>query len=248
MDTDHLTRQERRELRRMEQKKQQSTAGNRRLWRRYGIWAAVVVVLAGIVWGMARLASDVPVPNPSGTLTTPVSDIDNILGPASASVTLVEYSDFQCPACAAFHPIVKQLLEEPELQGKLRFVYRHFPLTNIHKNAQLAAQAAQAAAVQGAFWKMHDMLFENQKKWSGLSSDRARAVFLEYAVAAGINREQFAKDIDSDDVKEKIAADVAGGLAAGVDATPIFFVNGTRMPQMNSYADFKQYILTRATP
>lgn len=248
MDTTQLTRQERRELRRQEQKSQQMVSGRRRFFRRMAMWIGVVLVLTGIVWGMVRLASNVQLPAQSGTLTVPVSDADNSMGPASASVTLVEYSDFQCPACAAFQPVVKQLLQEPELQGKVRFVYRHFPLANIHKNAQLAAQAAQAAGVQGKFWEMHDLLFENQKKWAALSADGARAAFLEYAISLGINSEWFAGDLDADDVKAKIAADVAGGLSAGVDATPTFFVNGTRMPQPGSYEEFKQYVIRNLTP
>lgn len=240
-----MSRRERRELKRQGQQGMQKASGRRRLLRRIGIWAIGCVVLVGLGWLMMKAASRVPVAT-DGSLAVPVSASDNSFGPASASVTLVEYSDFQCPACAAFAPVLKQLFQEPELEGKIRLVYRHFPLTNIHKNAELAARAAQAAAVQGKFWEMHDLLFTNQTKWSVLSSEGARGAFTTYAKDLGMDADQFSRDLDSDSVKDRVTADSDGGLASGVNSTPSFFLNGSRMSQPASYDAFKQAIITAA--
>ncbi len=245
-NNDQLTRHERRELHRAEQKQQQNSSGRRRLARRLILWIGGLAVLAGIGWGMTRLAANVPVPTEDGTLAVPVSDADLSIGPASASVTLVEYADFQCPACAAFHPVVQQLLQEPELTGNIRFVFRHFPLT-MHKNAELAARAAQAANIYGKFWEMHDKLFEEQRSWQGLSSQGAWDRFLEYARVLEINTEWFAGDLESDEVVQKVTSDLEGGLRAGVNSTPTFFLNGKRMPQVSSYEEFKQLVTSHAT-
>jgi len=243
-----MTRRERREQRRMEQRRQQGNGESRRLLRRILIWGGSLAVLVGFGWLMVWLASDVNLPSEGGALAVPVSAADNVRGPASASVTLVEYSDFQCPACAAFHPIVKQLLDEPELAGKVRFVYRNFPLTNIHKNALLAARFAQAAAAQGKFWELHDALFENQQKWSGMSETGAKEAFLGYARDAGFDTEKLATDAESDAVRSRVQEDMDGGLLANVNSTPTFFVNGQRMPHPTSYEAFKQAILGHVTP
>jgi protein-disulfide isomerase len=246
-NNDQLTRQERRELRRTEQKQQQASSGKRRFVRRLILWTGSIAILAGIGWGMTRLAANVPLPTDEGTLAVPVTDTDLSIGPASASVTLVEYADFQCPACAAFYPVVKQLLQEPDLTGKIRYVFRHFPLKNIHKNAELASRAAQAASIQGKFWEMHDKLFDEQRSWQGLSTQGARDAFMEYARVLEINTEWFAGDLDSAEVAEKVEGDLEGGLRSGVNSTPTFFLNGTRMPQLTSYEEFKQLVTSHVT-
>jgi protein-disulfide isomerase len=208
--------------------------------------AALVVVLIG--WGMVKLSNSVPTPAGNGTLTVAVSDRDNMLGPASASVTLVEYSDFQCPACAEFYSVVKQALAEPQLKDKVRFVYRYFPLTNIHANADLSARAAQAAALQGKFWEMHDKLFEGQKAWADLSDAAARGVFKSYAGELKLDVDRFMSDIDGAPVRDRVREQSAGAEQAGVNSTPTFFVNGTQMPQPKSYDEFKQYLIDASKP
>src|SRR3989338_2093696 len=102
---------------------------------------------------------------------------DWVKGNKEAKVTLIEYSDFQCPACGAYYPVVKQLNEE--VGDKIVIAYRNFPLRQVHQNAQIAAQAAEAAGKQGKFWEIHDMLFENQKEWS--SYVNAKEIFIKYA-------------------------------------------------------------------
>jgi protein-disulfide isomerase len=241
------TRRERREARRMEQRQQKQGQGRRRGVRRFMIWAGALLVIGGLGWGMVQLASDVRLPSDGAGLTVPVSDTDNFIGPADAKVTLVEYSDFQCPACAAFQPIVKQLLEEPEVKGKLKFVYRHFPLSQIHKNAITAGRAVQAAAAQGKFWEMHDAAFTNQQRWANLSNQGAKDAFKGYAQALSLDIARWERDIDSDAVKQKISDDYEGGVNANVTATPTFFLNGVKMAQPASYEAFKQTIINAIT-
>jgi protein-disulfide isomerase len=142
----------------------------------------------------------------------------------NTKVTVVEFADFQCPACAAAHPIVKEVLEK--YKGKITFIYRHFPL-NQHKNARLAARAAEAANNQGKFWEMHDMLYENQKEWSESSS--AKEVFTGYAKVLGLNNEIFEKAINSTDFDDAIQHDYVDGVTLGVNSTPTFFLNGNKL-------------------
>ncbi len=235
--------------RRLQERAQHTSGGGMtRGTRRFLLWGGGALVLVLLGWGMVRLSANVVVPTRDGTLADPVTERDHISGPASASITLVEYSDFQCPACGAFYPVIKKLLAEPQMSGAVRFVYRSFPLTAIHTNAQLAAQAAEAAAAQGKFWEMHDALFEHQNSWSGLSGAGARAAFLDYAKASGLDLELFASALDSGTVKERVKEAVAGGTRSGVDSTPTFFLNGARMAQPNSYEEFRQTVLNAATP
>ncbi|MCC6934245.1 MAG: thioredoxin domain-containing protein [Candidatus Yanofskybacteria bacterium] len=245
-----MSRQERRELKR--QQRQYAPLFQRRGVRRGLLWAGGFAVLVLIGWGMVKLSANEPLPtNGSGSvLSIPVGPQDNSKGPQDAPVTLVEYSDFQCPACGAFAPVVEQLLKDPELVGKVRFVYRNFPLSSIHKNADLAAQAGQAAAAQGKFWEMHDLLFENQTKWSGLSSSGARDAFIGFARTIGLNVDAFTKALADSAVAARVKADFDGGLQSGVNSTPTFFVNGTKMPHPQSLAQFKQYLTSalNATP
>jgi len=154
---------------------------------------------------------------------------------SSARVTLVEFSDFQCPACGAYYPVVQQVIKD--FTGTMNFVYRNFPLTDLHPNAQLAAQAAEAAGVQGKYWEMYGMLFTKQNDWSASSS--VRDIFTQYAQTLGINVDQFKKDIDSDAVKNKIARDVADGNALGISGTPTFFLDGVKLDNPASLADFE---------
>jgi len=153
------------------------------------------------------------------TLTRPVSADDHAEGPADAPLTLVEYGDYQCPYCGAAYPVVKRL--QKTLGKKLRFVFRNFPLTQAHPYALIAAEAAEAAALQGKFWEMHDLLFEEQ-------------IFLEpniissWAKRIGLSLEKFGNDIKQGVVENRIKEDRQSGIRSGVNGTPTFFINGTR--------------------
>lgn len=157
--------------------------------------------------------------NPSAALTQPVSARDHVEGPADAPLTLVEYGDYQCPYCGMAYPGVKKV--QKTLGKKLRFVFRNFPLTQAHPYALIAAKAAEAAALQGKFWEMHDLLFEQQD-------------FLEpgilpvWAKKIGLNLEKFTNDIKDAGVAKRIKEDRASGIRSGVNGTPTFYINGMR--------------------
>ena len=157
--------------------------------------------------------------NESATLTPPVSGRDHAEGPATAPVTLVEYGDYQCPYCGAAYPVVKRL--QHALGKTLRFVFRNFPLTQAHPYAMIAAEAAEAAALQGKFWAMHDLLYENQEF---LQPD----VLPAWAEKLGLDLEEFGTAIKQGTVTKRIKEDRMGGIRSGVNGTPCFFINGTR--------------------
>ena len=162
----------------------------------------------------------------SSTLRIPVGESDHAQGPADAPVTLVEYGDFQCPHCARAHPVVQEI--QRRLGDRLRFVFRHFPLTEIHPQAQHAAQAAESAGAQlgdEGFWRMHDAIFEHQQDSRTALSDRHLA---RYAAEVGVDAEALLRDLASDAHVERIQADFSGGVRSGVNGTPTFFVNGAR--------------------
>lgn len=168
--------------------------------------------------------------NPQARTVDPVAVVGearHVKGPDEAKVTVVEFSDFQCPACKAVEPLVSQLAET--YPNDVRVVYRHFPLNTIHPNAQMAAQAAVAAGEQGKFWEMHDLLFEKQSEWEAANSPQAaRDIFITYAEQLAIDKQAFTEKIESDSVRDIVNKDLSYGTQIGVNATPTIFVNGTQ--------------------
>jgi protein-disulfide isomerase len=160
-----------------------------------------------------------PLQTASARLVVPVTERDHTLGSVDAPVTLVEYGDYQCPYCAAAHPIVGELLRRR--QGTVRFAYRHFPLTNLHPFAEMAAEAAEAAGAKGRFWQMHDWLFEHQ---DGLDA----MTILVGAEAVGLDDEAIARAIRGRQYLDKVRSDFVGGVHSGVNGTPTFFINDGR--------------------
>jgi len=158
--------------------------------------------------------------------------------PKESVATLVEYSDFQCPACGLYYPFVKQLKEE--MGDKLAVVYKHFPLRTIHKNADLAARASEAARLQGRFWEMHNMIFEKQKEWS--DSDQVLSLMTAYAVSLRIDQDRFLADINSNTARDRIDNDYQEGMRLGVRGTPTFFLNGKKIINPRSYDEFKSIV------
>jgi diadenylate cyclase len=152
-------------------------------------------------------------------LDTPVGDRDHARGPATAPVTLVEYGDFECPYCGRTYPVVKELRER--LGDRLRFVFRHFPLDSVHLHARRAAEAAEAAAAQGRFWEMHDLLFANQEDLDDESLRR-------YATGLGLDLARFESDLAERRHAPRVREDRLDGERSGVEGTPTFFVNGAR--------------------
>lgn len=156
---------------------------------------------------------------------------------SSASVTLVEFGDYQCPACGSVYHLVKQLLDEEK--DKLTFVFRNFPLS-IHPNARPAAEAAEAAGEQGKFWQMHDKLFEAQTEWS--ESTKSPDIFVKYAKELGLDTEKFKKSVESLKFQDKINRDVNDGTTLGINSTPTFYINGNKLENLASYDDLKKAV------
>lgn len=155
----------------------------------------------------------------SATLITPVGDADHVRGAMRAPLTLVEYGDFECPYCGMAYPIVKQV--ERDLGDELRVVFRHFPLREQHPHALHAAQASEAAAEQGRFWEMHDIIFEHQ---SALEDED----LVGYARDIGVDAVDVARALADDRYEKVVRAQFRDGVKSGVNGTPTFFVNGTR--------------------
>lgn len=210
-----------------------------------GIGLITVAVLAGAIFFLTKFS-------PNQTAQRPVDS--NVLGiltkedsykrsfpldqiaTSSAKVNIVEFSDFECPACAAAEPVVKQILTD--YQGKVSLTYRHFPLPK-HKNSLKAAQAAEAAGEQGKFWQMHDLLFEKQDEWTK-SSDTS-SLFLDYAQSLSLDQEKLKTDMESEKLKSKIKRDLNDVTSLRLNSTPTFFVNGENLEDF-SYTTFKSKI------
>ena len=170
---------------------------------------------------------------PSAPVEVKITNSDHLLGSSKAKVTIVEFSDFQCPFCGRFYPSVKQALAE--YKDKIRFVYRHFPLDSIHPNAKPAAEASECAGDQGKFWEFHDKLFENQDKLGD-------AFYQKIAGDLKLDVKKFNGCLASDKYLPKIDADYQSGIAAGVQGTPHTLVNGVAVSGAVPYEQLKAVI------
>jgi protein-disulfide isomerase len=235
-----VTKAERKQRRREEKQREREREAKRhqrgRIWRWGGMVLGLVVV-AGGVWLTAGRGSGGD-SSGGGLVNLTVQASDWTKGNQDAPAVLIEYGDFQCPACALFYPEVKRLSEE--MGGNLLVVFRHFPLRQTHRQAQLAAQAAEAAGQQDKFWEMHNILYERQDDWSDNSG--ARDMFIGYAEELGLDRARFEADIDSSEVADKVNQQYQSGLSAGVDATPTFYLNGEKLQGYRTYDDFSERI------
>jgi protein-disulfide isomerase len=157
---------------------------------------------------------------PDHALSLPVSEQrDHLLGPATAAVTLLEYGDYECSYCGQAYGVLKELMDERGDQ--VRLVFRNFPLTQMHPHAARAAEAAEAAAAQGRFWEMHDILYERQ---DALEDED----LLSYAGELGLDVDRFGADLSKDAYADRIREDFMSGVRSGVNGTPTFFINGRR--------------------
>ena len=159
-------------------------------------------------------------------LAVPVSEKDHSLGRPNAPITIVEYGDYECPYCGKAYPATRQLMQT--LGDELRFVFRNFPLNTIHEHASEAAQAAEAAAAQGKFWEMHDLLYENQENLADVD-------LRQYALKAGLEIYRFESDMSGELYATKVRDDFRGGVRSGVNGTPTFFVNEYRFNDTPPY-------------
>jgi protein-disulfide isomerase len=163
----------------------------------------------------------------------PLDPLDHTRGPAEAPLTLVEYGDFECPHCAKAAPVIRQAMNEHA--GRLRFVFRHYPIVISHRDAHLAAQAAESAGVQGKFWELHDLLFERQASLS-------REALLGYARELGLDSARVAADLDSGVHVERVERDLQSGEASGVRWTPTFYLNGRRLGPLPDPAELLRIV------
>lgn len=187
------------------------------------ILVAVIAIIGGLFFITRDRASS---PSANNGDNTSASTSSHSLGAGTASVELVEYGDFQCPACGGFYPIIKQL--EEKYGDQIKFTFRHFPIDNIHPNARAAHRSAEAAGIQGKFFEMHDLLYTNQNTWKDLTNPVP--LFEDYATQLGLNLEKFKADFSSQAVNDTINADVRQGKDEyDANSTPTFILNGQKL-------------------
>lgn len=182
------------------------------------IVAVIVLAFLGVVIFNRKDASA-----PAGDGNVQASS--HLKGEGAKNVTLVEYGDFQCPVCALYEPVIQEVYEKH--QQDIKFQFRHFPLQQIHENAFAASRAAEAAAKQGKFWEMHDLLFANQSSWS--KAPTPQNFFEQYAQSLKLDVNKYKSDFTSENVKDIINADVAEGTKLNVSGTPSFFIDGKQL-------------------
>lgn len=192
------------------------------------VFGVMIAVFAGLIF----FNNDAGAPTAPGQLT------NHTYGEGQSGVTLVEYGDFQCPACFAYFPIVTQLKEQYKEQ--ITFQFRHFPIVSAHRNAMAAHRAAEAASRQGKFWEMHDLLFANQKSWEG--SNNAAETFEGYAGEIGLDMEQYKKDVADGTTAANVQADFKAGEEANVQGTPSFFLDGKQIESPQTFEEFDALI------
>lgn len=200
-------------------------------------WIIIAVIAAVLIGGSVWYSGTVAEKNNEGITFTP-----HVKGNEAATVTLTEYSDFQCPACASFHPVVEDIMEE--FGDKIAFEYKHFPLP-IHPLAEPAARAAEAAGQQGKFFEFHDLLFINQKAWS--NSPNPMIFFRDFASELELDVDLFERHYGASLVKDKVREDAAAARTLGLTGTPTFFLNGERMV-IQTYEDFYNQIAAAVNP
>lgn len=226
---------------------------NREAVRLVAIAIPVLIIVAIATWlagqGAFGAGADAPSPDPSIAMpgSPPVSPAASaspelvaadspVIGSAEAPVTVVEFLDFECEACGAAFPIVKQMLSEYE--GRVRYVVRDFPG---HNNSVLAASAAYAAGEQGKYWEMYDLLFERQTEW-GERQESQLPLFVEFAEELDLDAATFQSDLESGQYLDRLRRDFEQGRALGVDATPTFFINGDKFVGVPSYEELTRLI------
>ncbi len=213
---------------------------NKKTW---GIFIGiVVVVIAGMIYISTRDRLDVSDVAESSNKILATEDRngnigEHVFGNPDAKTLMIEYGDFQCnPGCRLFHENIDPILKDTEYMKDVAFVYRNFPITNIHPNAIAAASSAEAAGLQGKYWEMWNSLFTNQAEWGAASVSERSKFFEEYARNIGLDIDKFHADSQSDAVSKKIQFDRAIGGAAKISGTPTVFLNGKQLEgdQINS--------------
>jgi protein-disulfide isomerase len=206
--------------------------------KRFFIWGGFIVIIGLIIWGMVAASQKEARNNANIVLPDSVVSTDHILGKTDAKLTIVEYGDFECPACGIYYPMVKKITDEYS-STTLRLVFRHFPLSQ-HPKAIPAAKVAESAGKQGKFFEMYDLLYSNQDEW--IKATNSDMVFEGYAKKLGLDIAKFKADINDPEIAKKIDNDYKGGAKGGVNSTPTFFLNGKSIKNPQTYVEFKKII------
>ena len=244
-----LTKKQRRESKRQDEVEQKESAemrsaGKKRLIKRMMGWSGLLLGLILAVLGLIYF-TDSPEPEAATRLANSIPAVGWTVGNPAALITLVEFSDYQCPTCARYHDMLKRLTEE--LGDDFQLIFRHYPLQN-HRKAELAARSAEAAGRQGKFWEMHDLLFAQQESWSKKAKAEAEKVFVGYAASLNLDVKQFQSDLSSPEVIKRVINDAQEGQRSGVTATPTFFLNGEKITQKpRTYEGLRELILENKT-
>lgn len=203
------------------------------------ITAVGVVLLFGFLLLVYSLSNTKQTPVVNQEINK-IQSTDHIKWSSAKKNILVEYSDFQCPACKSFHSVLKTFevsgSSNFDVTKKITFVYRHYPLVSIHQNAKPAAYTAEAAGKQDKFWQMHDLLFETQDTWAKMGDPKE--YFAELASRLKLDKEKFVRDMSSSQVRDRVQEDVLSGDKAQVNSTPTFFLNGKKLDNLKSYGEF----------
>lgn len=236
MEEVRLTKRERRALAKEEKKKEHDKNVRARKISKWVVW---LLIIAALLFGGYKLVKWVNTPEEQqGPVSVALGENEWSKGNPQADVTLIEYSDFQCPACKTYYPLIRRLSEEKK--DELRIVYRHLPLVSIHKNSIAASKAAEAAGRQGKFWEMHDALFDKQDDWSDDSKPEDK--FESYASELGLDLEKFKSDFESSEVENDVNSDLRAANSLRLNSTPSFILNGRKIENPRGYEDLKKII------
>lgn len=234
-----LTKDQKRELRKQQWQQKTEGEAKKEQYKKTAIWIGVALAIILGIFGLAMLVNS-PSSSTTGSLKVPALNEKDLYtkGNPKAKVTLTEYGDFQCPACASYQPIVNAVVEE--YKDKILFIYRDFPLVNAHKYAHLSSRVAFAANKQNKYWEMYDLLYQNQDSWA--QSTNAQELFVDYAKTLGLNTDKFKTDLDSSEAKKFVDDALASATGLGINSTPSFFINGAKIDSPNSFEEFKTII------
>lgn len=201
---------------------------DKKAWIIFGV--IVVALFGGLIFVAQKNKIDVS--NVDANAILAASDkngniADHVFGKEKSKVVLIEYGDFQCPYCGQDHPGIKSVTEK--YKDQITFVFRNFPLTNMHPNARAAAGAAEAAGLMGKYWEMNNILYEHQDEWSNLNGTERTTQFVKYAKEIGLDEAKFKDNLEKSSLNQKISFDQALGKKIGVTATPTLYLNGTKL-------------------
>lgn len=197
----------------------------------------IVVIVVGL-FGVLTLTRNKDSSGQTGD-STATQATNHTVGKGEKNVTVLEYGDFECPACSAYYPIIQEI--EKEYGDKIKFQFRHYPLVQIHQNAFISSRVAEAAGIQGKFFEMHNILYEQQDSWAKATDPTSQ--FTAFAAQVGLNIDQFKTDLASEAVANSINADVKAGQGVGVNSTPTFVINDKKVEQNpQTLEDFKKLI------